>query len=115
MLIGMLDQKLRSRGLEGIVKVKTSVRASQYNHITNEYQKKDLSQRWNDMPDGRKLQRDLYSAFLLQHMNEERDGFDRSALDRDYPKFVVLHDRTIDALRTAPRTLASMGIVRRAS
>lgn len=115
MLIGLLDQKLKSRGLDGVVKVKTTVRASQFNHISGEYQKKPLGQRWNDMPDGRRIQRDLYSAFLLQHMNAAQDGFDVAALNRDYENFVVLHDNVIEELQTAPKTLSSMGIVRTAS
>ena len=115
MLIGILNQKLKSRGLDGVVKVKTSVRASQFNHMTGEYQKKSLGQRWNDMPDGRRIQRDLYSAFLLQHMNAAQDGFGLAAIHRDYESFVVLHDKAIDHLQTAPKTLSSMGIARNAS
>lgn len=114
-LTGILDLKLKSRGLEGIVKVNTNVRASQYNHMTDDYHKKDLRERWNEMPDGRRVQRDLYSAFLLQHMNENRDGFDKEALRRDYEQFTALHDQCIEELKTAEKTLASMGIVRRAS
>lgn len=112
-LIGLLDTKLKSRGLEGVIKVSTSVRASQYNHLTDDYRKKELSERWNDMPDGRRIQRDLYSAFLIQHMNETQTGFDRNALIMDYERFVALHDRCIEELRLAPKTLASMGLVRR--
>jgi hypothetical protein len=114
-LIGLLDIKLKSRGLEGVCKVSTSVRASQYNHLTDEYKKKELSERWNHMPDGRRIQRDLYSAFLLQHMNETQTDFDKTALIRDYERFTVLHDQCIEELRKAPKTLASMGLVRRAS
>ena len=109
-LVGLLNQKLLSRGLEGVVKVPTGVRASQYNHITDDYQKKELSQRWNRMPDGRRIQRDLYSAFLLQHMNEKRDGFDRPSLQRDYETFAAMHDQEIERLKHAPKTIASMGI-----
>lgn len=115
MLINILNQKLISQGLNGVIKVNTSVRASQYNHITNEYHKKELQQRWNHMPDGKKIQRDLYSAFLLQHLNDEQTGFNRETLNRDYEFFIQLHDKTITALAAAPRTLASMGIVRAAS
>jgi len=112
LLIELLNQKLHSRGKEGVIKVPTTVRASQYNHITDTYQKKELSQRWNEMPDGKRIQRDLYSAFLLQHMNEAQTGFDRSALQRDYQAFTQLHDQVIDELRQAPKTIASMGVVR---
>ena len=113
-LIGLLDIKLKSRGLEGVSKVPTSVRASQYNHLTDDYHKKELSERWNNMPDGRRIQRDLYSAFLLQHMNETRTGFDKDALSIDYERFTVLHDQCIEELRRSTKTLASMGLVRRA-
>ena len=98
-----------------MVKVPTSVRASQYNHLTDDYHKKELSERWNNMPDGRRIQRDLYSAFLLQHMNETQTGFDKTSLFTDYEQFTVLHDRCLEELRRAPKTLASMGLVRRAS
>ena len=47
-------------------------------------------------------------------MNAALDGFDRSALQRDYPAFVKLHDNEIERLRFAPKTIASMGIVRSA-
>ena len=113
--IGLLDIKLKARGLEGIFKVPTSVRASQYNHLSDDYHKKDLSERWNNMPDGRRIQRDLYSAFLLQHMNETQTGFDKDALIRDYERFTVLHDQCIRELRRTPKTIASMGLVRRVS
>lgn len=115
MLIGILDQKLRSLGLDGVYKVSTSVRASQFNHITGEYQKKPLGLRWNVMPDGRRIQKDLYSAFLLQHMNEAQDGFDIDALNLDYEDFVKLHNEIIIQLQNAPKTLSSMGIMRTAS
>ncbi len=114
-LITLLDLKLKSRGLGGVIKLPLTLRASQYNHLTDDYQKKTLNERWNNMPDGRRIQRDMYSAFLLQHMNETNDAFDKAALSRDYEHFVVLHDQCVEELKKAPKTLASMGIVRRAS
>ena len=113
-LIGILDQKLRSRGAEGVIRVPTSLRASQYNHITDDYHKKSLGERWNTMPDGKKVQRDLYSAFLLQHTNQDHTDYDKDSLHRDYPSFLELHDQCIVELRTKPKTVASMGIVRTA-
>ena len=115
MLIGILKQKLLSRGMDGLIKVPTSVRASQFNHLSGEYLKKTLSQRWNDMPDGRRIQRDLYSAFLLQHTNRALNGFDTEALNQDYESFVAQHDKMIQELQSFPKTLASMGIRRTAS
>ena len=112
LLIELLNQKLLSRNKPGVIKVPTNLKASQYNHISDTYQKKELSQRWNEMPDGRRIQRDLYSAFLLQHLNEAHNGFDRTALQQDYEAFLTLHDQAIDDLRRAPKTIASMGVVR---
>ena len=40
---------------------------------------------------------------------------DQEALNRDYEHFVFLHDQCIEALKKAPKTVASMGIVRRPS
>lgn len=129
MLIALLDQKCKSRNLEGVKKVDTAVKASQYNHQTGECTAKELKERWNIMPDGEKIQRDLYSAFLLQHCrrdlpeynrkklqeafgNELYRVFDREALQRDYPKFVEYHRKTIQRLSALPKTIASMGIRR---
>ncbi len=112
MLIQILTQKCESRGLPGVTRVPTGVKASQYNHMTNEYKPKPLSQRWNDMPDGKRIQRDLYSAFLLQHVTPELDGFERTKLAEDYDGFSHLHDEEIYKLTLAPKTIASMGISR---
>ncbi len=115
-LITLLELKCKSLGLPGVVKVPTDARASQYNHLTQDYTKKSLSQRWNIMPDGHRIQRDLYSAFLLQHYKEiakpQKLYFDQPALEQDYPRFVLLHDQTIQQLSALPRTLSSMGIRR---
>ncbi len=108
-LLRIIDRILISRGLKGIIKVPTSVCASQYNHMTGEYKKKSLNQRWNHMPDGRKLQRDLYSAFLLQHMNDDLTGFDDVSLKKDYLSFVSLHDIAIERVKNAQTRVSSMG------
>ena len=114
-LIGILKLKCIALGLPGVEKVPTSLKASQYNHQSGEYTKKALSQRWNDMPDGKRIQRDLYSAFLLQHYNLQSKNFDQETLNRDYPQFVRLHDQTIERLSTVPKTPSSMGIRRSVS
>lgn len=129
MLITMLKQKCQSRGLKGVKEVDTHVRASQYNHQTDTCIEKALENRWNVMPDGERIQRDLYSAFLLQHCKQGLPGynrkelqkefgeelyrvFDREALQRDYPQFVAYHHMTIQRLSELPHTIPSMGIRR---
>ena len=111
-LTRILKLKLESNELGFYIKVPTTLKASQFNHMTKEYVKKDLSERWNVMPDGKMIQRDLYSAFLLQHTNTNNDGFNIIELEKDYDNFVKLHDQQIERLRSIPKTIASMGIVR---
>lgn len=114
-LISILRQKCNSLEITGVVEVPTSVKASQYNHQLKEYAQKPLSQRWNDMQDGKKVQRDLYSAFLLQHYDPQSENFDQELLEQDYAQFIVLHDHTIQRLTQMPKTPSSMGIRRSVS
>lgn len=114
-LINILQIKCVSLGIPGVVEVPTSLKASQYNHQTRAYTPKPLSQRWNDMPDGNRIQRDLYSAFLLQHYDPQSCNFDQASLEEDYPQFVQLHNQAIQRLLTVPKTPSSMGIRRSVS
>lgn len=67
------------------------------------------------MPDGKRIQRDLYSAFLLQHYNPQLQNFDQEALEKEYPQFVLLHDQAIERLSAIPKMPSSMGIRRSVS
>ena len=58
----------------------------------------DFLLRWNQMPDGRRIQRDLYSAFLIQNSNSTLDGFDTQLCNTNYKHFVTLHDEEIQRL-----------------
>lgn len=92
------DKVVRAGGT--FQKIKTwEAKASQYNHLDHSYNKKKLSQRWNNMPDGRRIQRDLYSAFLIQNTNPSLDGFDTALCDARYPQFCILHDEEIHRLQ----------------
>lgn len=52
--------------------VKNTVKASQYDHELNQFIKKKLSQRFHIFSDGTKVQRDVYSAFLLKELKNLR-------------------------------------------
>ena len=62
------------------------VKPSQYNHITQTFDKKSLSTRVYDLsseyPD---VQRDLYSAFLIGHI--ENGHYQQEQLEQDFPDF----------------------------
>ena len=94
----MEDKVVRAGG--SFQKIKTwEAKASQYNHLDHSYNKKKLSQRWNQMPDGRRIQRDLYSAFLIQYSNSALNGFDDNLCNANYEHFVTLHDKEIRRLK----------------
>lgn len=99
-LLTMLDNKLKYFG-EKLIKVNTKeVKASQYNHLNCRYKKKKLSQRWNDL-NGIKIQRDLYSAFLIQHINDDLCNINQEECKRDFERFKILHDKEIERLNNS--------------
>jgi hypothetical protein len=75
-----------------------AVKASQFNHITGAYTKKQLSERWNDI-DGIPIQRDLYSAFLIQNTGNDLNSVDINRCNEQWDEFVTLHDREVERLR----------------
>jgi len=96
-LLTILDNKLRYFG-EMLIRVNTKeVRASQYDHFDSSYNKKELSQRWNDF-NGVKVQRDLYSAFLIQHVKDDLSTIDQDGCVIDFEKFKAMHDKEIERL-----------------
>lgn len=63
-----------------------NVKPSQYNHITQTFEKKSLSTRIYDLSDEYKdVQRDLYSAFLIGHI--ENDHYQQKQLEQNFPIF----------------------------
>lgn len=74
------------------------VKASQFNHKTKACVKKKLSQRWNVI-DNIKIQRDLYSAFLIQNVCDDLKSINVNLCNEKYDKFVNLHDIEINRLK----------------
>ena len=68
-----------------------SFRASQYNHVTDDYTKPELSER-NKLIGGHKVQRDLYSAFLLRNSNKELNKPDRAKCICEFDRFLKLQN-----------------------
>ena len=111
MLVSCLERKLKYHGLK-LKKVKTAkVKASQYNHFDDTYTKKTLNKRWHDFG-GIKVQRDLYSSFLLMNMVDDKnlDKIDRDLCFKTFDLFLQHHDELISKLKKEPHTLKSMGI-----
>lgn len=113
LFLGILEKKVISQG-GSFQKINTwKAKASQYNHLNQEYHKKKLSQRWNYLPDGHKVQRDLYSAFLIMHTNDTLDGFEQELCEQSFAKFLTLHDAEIERLQGV-RTPSSTGVTYKA-
>jgi len=113
MLIEIINRKLKYNGLE-ILKINTQkVKASQYNHFIDDYNKKELSDRWNDF-NGIKLQRDIYSAFLIMNVNDDLETINKQLCNDTYDNFKILHDEEINRLKKLKangyKLISSMGI-----
>ena len=111
MLIEIINRKLKYDGLE-ILKINTQkVKASQYNHFTGEYNKKELKDRWNKDIE---IQRDIYSSFLIMNVNDDLETINQDKCFETYDNFKILHDKEINRLKelklNGVKLISSMGI-----
>jgi len=98
MLLEIINRKLKYQNLD-LKKIDTySVKASQLDHTTGECTKKFLSNRWNNIDD-KLIQRDLYSAFLIQNTTNTLDVVDIDLCNLKFDNFVKLHDIEIQRLK----------------
>lgn len=108
MLLGIIDRKLSYYG-KRLIKIDTwSAKASQFNHFDGTYNKKKLSQRWNDF-NGIRVQRDLYSAFLIMNTAEDLKSFDINKCNERFENFYQLHNLEVERL-TGHKNLRSIAI-----
>ncbi|MBD5144246.1 MAG: transposase [Ruminococcus sp.] len=108
MLLEIIHRKLGYFGKE-LVEINTfEARASQFNHVDGTYQKKKLSQRWTTV-DGIRVQRDMYSAFLIMNVNSDLKTFDIEKCHARFEDFKMLHDREVMRL-SGHKNLSSIAI-----
>jgi len=110
LFLTILDNKLKYLGAE-LYRINTAVvKASQYNHVENNYIKKELNERWTMIGED-KIQRDLYSSFLIMNVNPDLSSINRVQCLEKYEGFKTFHDIEIERLRTSPNhKVSSMGI-----
>ena len=95
-----LETRAFQLGIEFEVISPKDVKPSQYNHITQTFDKKSLSTRVYDLSsDYPCVQRDLYSAFLIGHIKNGR--YQQEQLEQDFPKF---YQQMKDFLQQTPKT-----------
>ena len=108
MLLSIIDRKLKYFG-EELIEINTfEAKASQFNHFDRTYTKKSLSQRWNDF-NGIKVQRDMYSAFLIMNISNDLKSFDINKCNERFDNFYKLHNKEIERLK-GNKNLSSIGI-----
>lgn len=105
MFLEILDKKLKCITGSELHKVNTQkFKASQYNHITDTYEKKALKDRWTWLENDTKVQRDLYSAFLLMNSSADMESADRVLCEKTYNNFKKLHDIEINRIKSDGKT-----------
>ena len=96
--VATLKKKVESAGGQFIEIDPWKYKASQYDHAKDEYVKVPLRQREKDVG-GAKVQRDLYSAFLLQNPDSTMERPDREKCSRKFAKFIGRHDALIKRMK----------------
>lgn len=94
MFITILTNKAARYGGK-VIKVSTfETKASQFDHTDESYTKKKLSERMAHLSSGEVVQRDLYSAFLLEYIDTQSLEYDTEALKSAFPAFLKMHENT---------------------
>lgn len=108
MLLEIINRKLSYHD-KYLIKIDTwHAKASQFNHFDSTYHKKTLSQRWNNF-NGIKIQRDLYSAFLIMNTASDLKSFNIDKCNERFNNFYKLHNKEVKRL-TGHKNLSSIAI-----
>ena len=108
MLLEIINRKLSYED-KTLIEIDTwAAKASQFNHADKTYTKKKLSQRWNYI-NGNKIQRDMYSAFLIMNINDDLQSFNIEKCNDRFDNFLELHNNEVQKL-LKHKNLKSIGI-----
>ena len=92
------------------IEVPQEYRASQYDHTVDEYIKKKLSERMFKLTDGSRVQRDLYSSFLLYNIDLKARTIDRAKCIESFNDFLVKQQDLITYIKVNKIKVANSGI-----
>jgi len=112
LFLTILKRKLGARGGLYFEVDTYNVKASQYNHLNEEYNEKKLSQRWNffEYKENKiKVQRDIYSSYLIKNVKKDLKTIDNEICVKGFEKFLKMHNKEIDRL-SALKNLSSIGV-----
>ena len=85
-------------------------KASQYDHMIDDTKKKGLSKRWHTFNDGLKVQRDLYSSFLLFCSKPTLDAPHNPMCQAYFDNFVKLHNQCVQEIKDKKLNILNSGI-----
>lgn len=93
----ILKEKIEAHGGKYVEVDTYSCRASQYDHVMQDYVKHGVDERTKKVGE-EIVQRDLYSAFLLQNTNDKLDGFVQEELEAKWKHFLKLQDKAMEKI-----------------
>ena len=100
MFLAILKRKCLLQGGDVITVDTKAVRASQYDHVTDSYKKVPLSCRIKTVG-GNRVQRDLYSGFLLKHVTQDNRTIDRDGCITDFEAFLQAQEQCMNDIRAS--------------
>ena len=101
----LLVQRAKSTGCEVDIISPKKTKPSQYNHITGEFEKKELKIRIYNLTDEiTDVQRDLYSAFLIAYI--ENDEYLTEQLEENFDVFYANMKEQLHKIRQKPTRLS---------
>jgi transposase len=108
---GYLNSTIEKKAIQYgavVINVPNTYKASQYNHITKEAHKPSLNERVKLIGD-KKVQRDLYSSFLLYCWNLDNSiDFDRC--NQYFDTFLTLQSNVIDNIKSLGDITRTFGL-----
>lgn len=99
MLIEMLRYKALFQNKDFIIANTHKIKASQLDHVSGQYNKLSLSTRTKTI-DEELVQRDLYAAFILQHVENDGVTVNLDDCDKEFANFVRNQNVTMANLET---------------
>ena len=76
-----------------------NVKASQYNHLTNSYEKYKLNDRIK-LIGTNIVQRDLYSAYIIKNVKKDLETIDKRKKRKDFNKFLEIQEKEINRIKS---------------
>ena len=99
MLLTIINRKLNYRNKQ-LKEVDTfSIKASQYNPLDETYRRKTLKERLDKLAEGIVVQRDMLSAFVLEHVESDLKTINKQQCKQDFERFKYLQDIEVNQLK----------------